>query len=428
VFFSALPVILFASFFRLRYEVQFEEFNNKVFAESSQFAAESISAFRTVSSLTYEAVILRKYQKLLDEHVRKALKTAPLAVLTFSLADSVELAGMSLAFWYGGQLMASREYDAMQFLVIYVAVVQGGQAAGQFLGIGPNVANATAAANRILGFRGAPEVPMDSSEQQQRLDWDEDDGKGVGIEFRNVKFRYPTRDSPVFRNISFTISPGAYVAFVGPSGCGKTTIISLLERFYDAGSGTIAVGGKDLTACPLGAYRQRLALVSQEPTLFAGTVRENLVLGLPDYATITDEQIEEAARAAEIHDFVLSLPQGYGTPLMGGTHASLSGGQKQRLCIARALLRRPRLLLLDEATSSLDSHSERLVQLAIERIANFGNVTIVVVAHRLATVQNAERIVVLGEGGKILEEGPHTELVRKRGVYWGMCQAQALDR
>ena len=178
----------------------------------------------------------------------------------------------------------------------------------------------------------------------------------------------------------------------------------------------------------MSAYRQSVALVSQEPTLFEGTIRENLVLGLPNADTVPDAEIEATCRAAEIHEFVTSLPESYGTPLTAGTHSSLSGGQKQRLCIARALLRKPRLLLLDEATSSLDSQSEAMVQKAIERVAGTGEVTVVVVAHRLATVQNARRIVVLGDGGEVVEEGSHSDLIGKRGVYWTMCRAQALDR
>ena len=246
------------------------------------------------------------------------------------------------------------------------------------------------------------------------------------IEFQDVAFSYPTRNVPVYKQLSFTIGRGDYIAFVGPSGCGKTTIINLLERFYYVNAGQILIDGIDINQIPLGPYRASCALVSQEPTLFEGTIRENLIIGLPHEPTV--EEVEKACKDAEIHDFITSLPQSFDTPLSAGTHASLSGGQKQRLCIARALLRKPRLLLLDEATSSLDSQSEGLVQKAIEKVAASKNVTVVVVAHRLATVQNAGRIIVLGEGGKILEDGTHTQLVQERGVYWNMCRAQALDR
>ncbi|MCJ1437783.1 hypothetical protein MMC27_007170 [Xylographa pallens] len=428
--FSALPVIVAASFMRIRYEIQFEAFNAKVFAESSKFAAESIGAFRTVAALTLEDTIARQYRTLLDEHVRNAFKRARLAVLIFALSDSLQLCCMALTFWYGGQLLGNHEYDVMQFFIIYIAIVQGGQASGQFLGFGPNVAQATAAANRILAFRGEAEVVYDTYDplnlSKTNAAGPTTPSEAVEIEFRDVGFTYPTRDTPVYKHLSFTIPRGSYVAFVGPSGCGKTTIISLLARFYSISTGQILLDGIPICDVPLAASRSTCALVSQEPTLFEGTVRENLVLGLPRGAS--DADIEDACRAAEIHDFITSLPQSYATPLSAGTHASLSGGQKQRLCIARALLRKPKLLLLDEATSSLDSQSESLVQKAIDRVAGSKKVTIVVVAHRLATVQNAGRIVVLGEGGKVLEEGTHVQLVRRRGMYWGMCRAQALDR
>lgn len=428
-FFAALPVILGAAFMRVRYEIQFERLNAEVFAESSKFAAESIGAFRTVAALTLEDAITARYRSLLDDHVRKASKKARLAVLIFALSDSIELCCMALTFWYGGQLLGHHEYNVIQFFIIYIAIVQGGQAAGQFLAFGPNFAQATAASNRILAYRSEPEVRYGTGDDPEKVHLgDSGNGKGGGveIEFCGVGFTYPTRYVPVYQHLSFTIARGDYVAFVGPSGCGKTTVISLLERFYSVSSGKILINGVPITDVPLAQYRSACALVSQEPTLFEGTIRENLVLGLPHEAS--DDDVEEACCAAEIHDFITSLPQSYGTPLSAGTHASLSGGQKQRLCIARALLRKPHLLLLDEATSSLDSQSESLVQRAIEKVAGSGNVTIVVVAHRLATVQNAGKIMVLGEGGKILEEGKHAELVQRRGVYWGMCRAQALGR
>jgi ATP-binding cassette subfamily B (MDR/TAP) protein 1 len=196
-------------------------------------------------------------------------------------------------------------------------------------------------------------------------------------------------------------------------GCGKSTTISLLERFYDPSSGTILLNSQPISTLAPAPYRSQLALVSQEPTLYEGTIRANIALSVP---TATDAQIESACRDAQIHDFIASLPSGYATRL-GPKGLSLSGGQKQRISLARALLRNPQLLLLDEATSSLDSESEALVQAAIERAA--GGRTVIAVAHRLATIQKADVIFVLGSG-RVLEKGDHQGLLRRRGVYWQM--------
>jgi ABC-type phosphate transport system ATPase subunit len=198
-------------------------------------------------------------------------------------------------------------------------------------------------------------------------------------------------------------------------GCGKSTTISLLERFYDPTSGTILYNNQDITTLDPFLYRQQIGLVSQEPTLYEGTIRENIALSV-DVAT--DAEIEAACKDAQIHDFIVSLPDGYNTRL-GPKGMSLSGGQKQRLSLARALLRKPKLLLLDEATSSLDSESEKLVQAAIERAAGDGGRTTIAVAHRLATVQKADVIFVMGSG-RVLEQGNHQDLLRRRGVYWQM--------
>ncbi|KAF2181423.1 P-loop containing nucleoside triphosphate hydrolase protein [Zopfia rhizophila CBS 207.26] len=423
IFFASLPVILIAAFFRIRYEMSFVAMNEKVFAESSKFAAEAITSFRTVTALTLEDAISKRYETLLDGHVHDAFIKARFTILVFALSDSLEFCSMALGFWYGGQLLARREYEPLQFFIIYAALIQGAQAAGQFLAIGPNVANATAAANRILAYRQGSE-PVSS----KKSDNDNEKTYGCKLEFRDVGFQYPTRDVPVYRNLSFTIEPGQYVAFVGPSGCGKTTIISLLERFYNVNTGSILINNQDITNVPLSHYRTLCGLVTQEPTLFDGTVRENLIFGLPSGTATPQSAIDAACKAAEIHDFVTSLPQSFDTHLSAGTHSSLSGGQKQRLCIARALLRNPQILLLDEATNSLDSVSEGLVQKAIEQLGGSRSLTIIAVAHRLATVQRADRIIVMGEGGVILEDGTHRELIQRKGVYWEMCKAQALDQ
>ncbi|PVI03643.1 P-loop containing nucleoside triphosphate hydrolase protein [Periconia macrospinosa] len=422
IFFASMPVILIAAFLRVRYEMLFVSMNEKVFAKSSKFAAEAITSFRTVTALTLEDTISKEYDTLLRSHIHEAFMSGRFSVLVFALSDSLQLCSMALAFWYGGQLLARREYEPLQFFLIYAALIQSAQAAGQFLAYGPNVANATAAANRILAYRQDSEMLSTRSDNEKR------EAHGCKLEFRNVGFRYPSRHVPVYKDLSFKVEPGQYVAFVGPSGCGKTTIVSLLERFYDVDSGAILINNKNITSISLSHYRSLCGLVAQEPTLFAGTVRENITLGIPAGTTTPQSDIDVACKAAEIYDFIISLPQGFDTPISAGTHSSFSGGQKQRLCIARALLRKPQLLLLDEATNSLDSVSEGLVQKAIEHLSGSGSLTILAVAHRLATVKRADRIFVMGEGGVVLEYGNHGDLIQKRGVYWDMCKAQALDQ
>ena len=209
---------------------------------------------------------------------------------------------------------------------------------------------------------------------------------------------------------------------MGASGCGKTTVISLLERFYDINSGEIRVNGQSLKDLDIHAQRASMALVSQDTTLYQGSIMENVLLG-----TESEEESPEliqACKDANIHDFIMSLPEGYGTD-SGSRGVALSGGQRQRIAVARALIRNPKLLLLDEATSALDTQSEEVVQKALE-IAAKGRTT-VAVAHRLSTIRDADKIFVL-DSGKVAEEGTHDELVKRKGRYWDMVQAQSLDK
>jgi len=336
--------------------------------------------------------------------------------VVFAFSDSAEMLSQALIFWYGGRLLAEREYDLVQFFVIYMAVVQTSTGAGMWFSMSPNIAEATAASNRIIGARP-------SAEDKKKKPDIPKGGRPASIQFQDVHFKYLGRDMPVLRGVNIKIQPGQFAAFVGASGSGKSTMISLLERFYDPSGGKIFVDGRDISELDPGSYRKNLSLVAQESTLYDGTIAENVSLSIPP-EDVTDAAIEEACKTAQIHDFIISLPDGYSTQI-GPRGIALSGGQKQRLALARALLRRPQILLLDEATSNLDSTSELLVQQAIEREA--GRSTVISVAHRLATIQNADVIFVLGSG-RVLESGSHTHLIAKRGIYYQMCKAQALDR
>ncbi|RDW84076.1 ABC transporter ATP-binding protein [Aspergillus mulundensis] len=448
-FFAALPFIVLAAYFRIQYETQFEGMNAKVYAESSAFAAEAIKAFRTVSACTMEGFILERYKTLLGEQREKALRKAWYACAVFAFSDSVDFCAMALTFWYpesfllehrsneltigaryGGQLLASREYDIVPFFVVYIAIIQGGQMAGMMFSSGPDIAQAKASAARIFQARSTTsEDSTPTSQPTSSVQKAESTPSDASVEFRNVSFHYPSRQTPVFTDLNLRIASGQFVAFVGASGCGKSTLISLLERFYEPAEGSILFGSVPINELDVATYRRNLSLVAQDPKLFNGSIRENLLLGID--ADENEQDLEEkmisACTSAEIHSFILSLPEGYNTQL--GTNASsaasLSGGQKQRLCIARALLRNPRLLLLDEATSSLDSQSEKLVQGAMEKLAENGDLTIIAVAHRLATIQKADVIFVFGDdesrrGSKVLESGSHGELLARRGVYWQM--------
>lgn len=260
----------------------------------------------------------------------------------------------------------------------------------------------------------------------------------------------PIYNRPDSHSLVYQIKKGQFAAFVGASGCGKSTMIAMLERFYDPSSGSIRIDGDDLTELNPRLYRRIVSLVQQEPTLFHGTIRENIALGIDDptspgmrdgtqssspaiatAATTTvdvsvlDKQIEAALRAANAWDFVSSLPEGLSTPA-GSNGTQLSGGQRQRIAIARSLIRNPSVLLLDEATSALDTESEKIVQNALADAAKEGDRITIAVAHRLSTIKEADVICVFYLG-KIVEKGTHAELVSLGGMYKKMCEAQSLD-
>lgn len=230
------------------------------------------------------------------------------------------------------------------------------------------------------------------------------------VEFRDVSFRYEDATEKVLDHVSLNVPAGSYVALVGSSGGGKTTLCSLIPRFYDVTDGSVCIDGNDVRDVTLQSLRNNIGIVQQDVYLFAGTVMDNILYGRPD---ATREEVIEAAKNANAHEFIMSLPQGYETDI-GQRGIKLSGGQKQRLSIARVFLKNPPILIFDEATSALDNESEKVVQDSLEKLAK--NRTTFVIAHRLSTIKNAEKILVLTENG-IEEEGTHEELLAKKGIY-----------
>ncbi|KAG6006137.1 hypothetical protein E4U21_007373 [Claviceps maximensis] len=416
---ATMPVLLGCGFFRFWLLAHFQRRSKAAYASSATFASEAISAIRTVAALTREEDVLRQYRESLAAQQRRSLISVLKSSALYAASQSLLFLCFALGFWYGGTLIGKREYDLFQFFLCFMAVIFGAQSAGTIFSLAPDMGKAHHAAVELKTL----------FDQQPSIDSWSSEGEKLPVvegtlEFRDVHFRYPTRPSvPVLRGLNLTIRPGQYVALVGASGCGKSTTIALLERFYDPLSGGIFVDNKEISRLNINDYRSHIALVSQEPTLYQGTIRENIVLGSAK-EKVTDEAIEYACREANIYDFIVSLPDGFNT-VVGNKGSMLSGGQKQRVAIARALIRDPKILLLDEATSALDSESEYVVQAALDKAAK-GRTTIAV-AHRLSTIQKADIIYVFDQG-RIVEAGTHSELMRKNGRYAELVNLQSLAK
>ncbi|EAS30718.3 multidrug resistance protein MDR [Coccidioides immitis RS] len=416
---SCVPVLLACGFYRFWILAAFQRRAKKAYEASASYACEATSAIRTVASLTREPDVSGTYHGQLVVQGKKSLVSILKSSTLYAASQSFMFFVLALGFWYGGTLLGKGEYTLFQFFLAFSEVIFGAQSAGTVFSFAPDMGKAkSAAADFKKLFDRRPPIDTLSKEGD-----DVEHIEGT-IEFRDVHFRYPTRpEQPVLRGLNLSVKPGQYVALVGPSGCGKSTTIALLERFYDTLSGGVYVDGTDITRWNVSAYRSFLALVSQEPTLYQGSIRDNILLGITE-DDVPEEAIIEACKAANIYDFIMSLPDGFST-LVGSKGSMLSGGQKQRIAIARALIRDPKILLLDEATSALDSESEKVVQVALDAAAK-GRTTIAV-AHRLSTIQKADVIYVFDQG-RITESGTHSELLAKKGRYYELVHMQSLGK
>ncbi|KNG89222.1 multidrug resistance protein 1, 2, 3 (p glycoprotein 1, 2, 3) [Aspergillus nomiae NRRL 13137] len=414
---STIPLLLACGYFRLAMLVRLEKEKKKAFEQSASYACEATSAIRTVASLTRESDVCNHYHEQLLSQGRRLVWSILKSSILYAASQSLQFLCMALGFWYGGTLFGRHEYSMFQFFLCFSVVIFGAQSAGTVFSFAPDIAKARHAAASLKAlFDRTPEIDSWSrdGEMVQSIEGH--------VEFREVYFRYPTRPNQlVLRGLNLHVKPGQYVAFVGASGCGKSTAIALVERFYDPALGGVYVDGKDISSFNINKYRSHLALVSQEPTLYQGTIRENIMLGT-DRDDVTEDEMVQCCKTANIYDFIISLSNSFDT-LVGSKGSMLSGGQKQRLAIARALLRNPRILLLDEATSALDSESEKLVQAALDTAAK-GRTTIAV-AHRLSTVQKADMIYVFNQG-RVIECGTHAELMQKRSAYFELVGLQNL--
>ncbi len=390
--------------------------NQDMIAASSGNASETLQAAQTVQAFSHEAASRSRFGRLNEGAFEAAKKRIGTRAIMTVIVIFLIFTGVVGVLWIGARDVRAGEMStgALVQFVIYSVMVAG--AVGSLSEIWGELQRAAGATDRLVELLKAEDTitePLEPLPVPEHV-------RGE-IEFHKVTFHYPSRRKiAALDGFNLTIKPGETVALVGPSGAGKSTVFQLLLRFFDPESGAILLDGVPLDKMRRSEFRKKLAFVPQDPVIFADTVLSNIRFGWPQ---ASDAQIVAAAKAAAAHDFITELPDGYDT-YVGERGVMLSGGQKQRLAIARAILRDAPVLMLDEATSALDAESERAVQTAVERLAT--ERTTLIVAHRLATVKKADRIVVL-DNGKVVDQGTHEELVRKGGLYARLAKLQFTD-
>uniref|UniRef100_A0A5S6QCS5 Bile salt export pump n=1 Tax=Trichuris muris TaxID=70415 RepID=A0A5S6QCS5_TRIMR len=410
-----VPIMILSSYLDMKIKMRSQRRDDRLLEKAGKIFTEAVQNIRCVQALCREEQFHSWYCNYLVVPFKASVRQAQFYALSFGFSQSVIFFMYAVAFRYGGYLVSVGDMKPLDVYRVFFALTFCGMSMGQACCFIPDLAKARVSAATVFSMM----------QTEPKIDSCSTTGLRPALtgkaKLNGIHFAYPARpDVPIFRGLNLNVHANKTVAIVGPSGCGKSTIISLLQRFYDPNRGRITYDDHSLRSLNLPHVRKSIGLVCQEPVLFNVSLRQNIVYGLEE--RVPHAKVVEAARLANIHEFILSLPLGYNT-LAGERGLNLSGGQKQRIAIARALVRDPKILMLDEATSALDTESEAVVQDAIEK-AQMGR-TSILIAHRLSTVQNAHWIVVVKEGA-IVEAGTHSQLVGKGGLYCNMIRMQNL--
>ncbi|XP_040579247.1 ATP-dependent translocase ABCB1 isoform X1 [Lepeophtheirus salmonis] len=407
-----VPFVLIGAWFQGKIITSQDNLEKDALSRSARIAIEAINGIRTVVGLRLEESFQEKYSTELKDPHESAIKNSHLRGLIFGFSQSIPFFAYAGTMYYGGTLVESDGLPYKNVFKVAETLILGTLMVGQATAFGPNYTKARIASIRI--FKLLNREPKIRSDVIPNTDEMATNMNGE-VTFTNAGFYYPTRKSvKVLRDLKLSIKSGQSIGIVGSSGCGKSTIIQLIQKFYDLSSGKLELDSKDSESINVMWLRSKIGIVSQEPNLFNRSIRENICYGLNKRNDVSMDDIIQAAKDANIHSFIASLPQGYDTRV-GNAGTMLSGGQKQRIAIARALIRNPSLLLLDEATSALDTESEKVVQEALNKALE--NRTSITIAHRLSTIKNVDKIFVLNQG-KVAEAGSHESLLLLKGFYY----------